>query len=157
MGLAFPLINGNKFDFSSVEVRVNGVPFGGVKALDYTDTLEPGDVYSAGAAMRIGRTRGQYKAEGSLEMYKDDADKMMTALAAQGMGGFMEANFIVNADFSELPGAGIQVDVLSGCRVKKTSSTHQQGSDALTVKFDLDILYIIRNGKAPLSVPQMLK
>jgi hypothetical protein len=162
MGLAIPIVNGRRFDFTSVEILINGIPLVGraISSITYRDSLEPG-VVRGGSALPLGLTRGEYTAEMSLEMPKEEADRFLTALAAispaaGSAGGYMEARFEVDVAYAELFGA-TQIDHLNGCRVKSVDDSHAKGSDGLTAKFDCFVQYILRNGKSPLGAEAMIK
>jgi hypothetical protein len=154
----FPLINGNRYDYSSVEILVNGVPYRGIKAIDYKDSLDPAKQYGT-SARAVGRTRGKYDASGSFEIFKEDAVGLRVALAALGLGGYGESNFVVLVNYSEasLAGGGFVSDVLSGCRVKDVTDTHAAGNEGITEKWTLDIMDVLRNGVSLLSIPAFLK
>jgi hypothetical protein len=139
----FPDINGNKFAWSSVDLRADGNRYLGVKSLNYSQELAPGEVYGT-HAQKIGRTRGELKPDGALEMFKQDADAMLNAFG----NGYMEHSFDVYAAYRE--GTTISTVVLHGCRIKKVDDSHSQGTDALTTKLDLDVMWIERNNQAPL-------
>lgn len=152
-GIQYPLINGNRFDFSSVEVVIDSVLFGGVKEVTYSDSLEPGEL-RGNRAQLIGRTRGKYGAEGSLTLFKSEFQQMIALLGGQGIG-YMEASFTVVVAHSE-PGSDVVTDTLIGCRIKKAEDQKQEGGEPLTVKCDLHIMRIDRNGVTPLHPKQML-
>ncbi len=140
----YPDINGNRFEWASVEIRCDGRRYLGCKSLSYSQELAPGEVWG-NHAQKIGRTRGELKPEGSLEMFKEEADDLISAFG----DGYMEKAFDVVANYVET--FRIQTVVLHGCRIKKVDDSHSQGTDALTTKFDLDVMWIERNGKKPLN------
>lgn len=152
MPLSYPMVNGNRFDFSSVQLTVPDVNrvFEGVKSVGYSDELNPGKL-RGNRAQVVGRTRGQYEASANVEMYKSEADAFLAALGP----GYMERSFTVTVAFSEPATPDlVVVDVIQGCRIKKVEDSASEGEEAIAVKFDLDVLMILRNGKAPLAVGQ---
>lgn len=151
----FPLINGNRYDFTSLECMVNGVPYRGLKSLDYEDGLDPKKSYGT-SAQPLGRNRGVYDASGSAEFYREDWNVIAPLLAALGNGGLGEANFLIVAQYGDF-GAQNVTDQLIGCRIKKVSNSHAQGASELTVKVELDIMSILRNGVPMLSPASMVK
>lgn len=153
-GIPYPLINGNRFDFSSVELRLGNPStlfVGGVKEVTYSDSLEPGELRGNHAQL-IGRTRGQYSAEASLTMFKQEFQQLVALLGA----GYMEVSFDTVVSFSE-QGSAVITDVLSGCRIKKAEDSGSEGGDPLTVKVDLHVMALIRNGVPPLNPLRMLR
>jgi len=145
----FPLINGVKYDYSSVEILIGGVRFQGVKSIDYSAQLEPGMAYGT-SAQPAGRTRRQYSAEGSIEIYKADYADLLTLLTAGGQG-YMEQSFPIIVTYGEELPAILMTDVLQGCRLKKNAHAGSEGSDPLVVKCDLSVMYLLENGKSPLT------
>ena len=139
----YPELNGNRFEWASVEIRCDFRRYLGCKSLNYSQELAPGEVYG-NHAQKIGRTRGELKPEGSLEMFKEEADEMLFSFGH----GYMENVFDVVANYME--GFRISTVVLHGCKIKKVDDSHSQGTDALTTKFDLDVMWIERNGMMPL-------
>lgn len=150
MASVYPDINGVRHDYSCVTVVVNGLPYRGVKSISYSDMVEPGDVYGTGA-QRVGRTRGQHKCEGSIELYEDEWRDMLTSLLAVPVIGYMEVPFLINVAYQKTTLGTMLSDVLYGCRIKKVSSDRSEGNDALTTKLDLDIMRIERGGKQALT------
>jgi hypothetical protein len=150
MDLSFPLVNGTYFEFADIEIQVFGLTFMGVKEISYSQELAPGEVYGT-HPQKIGRTRGILKPEGSMSLYKEEYDQLTTLLALGGVVGFMESIFDIMVSYQTL--TNFQVDILQGCRIKKSDNNHQQGTDPLLVKCDLDIMNILENGKAALTSP----
>lgn len=144
--MQYPLINGKRRDFSSLELVVSGLIFTGVKAVDYSDSLEPGIVYGTGA-LPIGTTRGQYKAQGSITLYRAEFDALIATLG----DAYMEKYFDVVASYADDGDSAVTVDTLVGCRIKNVGNSHSSGGDALEMKIDLHVHYIKRNGTAPLG------
>jgi len=146
------LINGNRFDFSSIEIVINGITYAAVQEITYSHSLEPGQLRGT-RADKLGRTRGQYDSEGSITMYKGDYQQMISALALVPplLGGYMEKSFLVNVTYSEIQSGELVVDVLQGCRIVSDEDSHTQGSDALQVTANLDIMKLLRNGIPPVA------
>ena len=147
----FPLVNGNRFDYSSVEIVIAGIPYRGVQSISYKHALKPKKLYGT-SAMPLGRTRGQYEpGEPSMDMYKEDYEVLTTALLALGLGGYGEANFQILVSYQEI-GSSLIVDTLNGCRITEDEDSHKQGDAESIVKVTLDIMELLRNGK-PLANP----
>lgn len=139
-------INGKSYDFSSIEITINKIPYQGVTEISYSDTLEPGILRGTSAFMR-GRTRGMYEAEASFSIYKEDLEPIKTALASLGLGGFMEAEFQITVSYREATSPLI-VDTIEGCRIKHNENSHSAGNaDGLIQKVDLSVFRIGWNGK----------
>lgn len=144
------MVNGVRYDFSSVDLEFAGVIKKGVKAISYSEELAPGELRGNRASM-IGRTRGKYSAEGSMEMFKSEAQEFLAFLAAQGQG-YLETAFQINVVYSEPTTPDLtMVDTLMGVRIKKAGDELQEGEEPATIKFDLSIIKINRNGASPLN------
>lgn len=148
--LVGPLINGHKFDYSSIELNVEGQMFTAVQEISYSHTLEPG-VLRGTKPQKIGRTRGEYNAEGSLTMYLADYKSLITLLALKNPTvGYMEQSFTITVMYQELAvSAQLITDVLIGCRFTSVEHSHSQGNEALQTSVNLDIMSIIENGLPP--------
>ena len=140
----YPDINGLRYDYSSAEINVAGRVITGVKEVRYSHKLEPGKVRGTSAQIN-GRTRGQYEAEASITLYKQEAQELIAALGA----GYMEVAFEVVVHYADA-GQPVTTDRIVGCRIKSQENSHQEGSDALSVKFDLDVIAVIENGVEPI-------
>lgn len=146
---AYPLINSNRYAFASIEAMVEGMPYRGVKSVRYKDAVERSKVWGGGSRP-LGRTRGKYDPDGSIELFKEEATTLRSALAALGSGGWMEAVFTVVVSYAEL-GQPVVTDRLFGCMVTDVEDNHAQGADGLTETWTLSILEIVRNGVPALS------
>lgn len=94
----------------------------------------------------LGRTKGDLKAEGSLTTYLEEWKELLDALG----DGYMEKSFDITVSYAE-DGRPTVTDKLRGCRIKKVEESHSQGTDGLTMKIDLHILWIEFGGKKPLK------
>lgn len=148
----YPLVNGFRFDWSSAVVKFGGALFYGVKSITYKHSVDPGKV-RGNRAQVVGVTRGEYNAEGSVELYKSEYDELTTALAMKGRGFFGQF-FETSVSYSEAPDMPVITDLLHGCRLISAENSHSEGSDALVVRCDLLIMSIAENGKSPLD-PKM--
>lgn len=154
--IQYPLINGIRYDFSSVEIAVGARLFNGVKSLKYSQTLKPGKV-RGNRAQVIGRTRGILDADGGLELYRLEFQDLIAVLAQLRPGvGFMEAVFDITATYSEA-GQPVTQDVLQGCRITKHDHDGKEGEEASTVNMDLDIMLVLPGGVAPIGGKQLLR
>ena len=137
----YPLINGNKYDWSSVELDIGDAGiFTGVKEITFTHSLEPGVVRGTRAEM-IGRTRGEYTAEGSMVVYAEEYSEIITALG----DGYMEASFSITITYSAT-NVPVQVNRLIGCRITNVEGGGSQGTDPLEVSLDLSIFRVETGG-----------
>ena len=163
--MAFPgtgrIINGLSFDYSSITVTIDGIPYQGVTEISYSDTMEPGVLRGTGALMR-GRTRGMYEAEASFTIALQDFIPIRSALAsksaaANGGGGFMEQMFLITVSYREA-NTPLLTDTIEGCRIKHVENSHSSGnSDGLVTKVDLSVFRIGYNQQYAVGVGEQTK
>lgn len=144
MTIQFPSINGMRYDFSSVEINLDGVKYVGAKDISYNHSLKPSHIRGT-SAVKMGRTRGVYDATAKLTMYEDEAVALIRALNAKGAAfqyGFMEVSFlvtIIRAEFGKTP----IVSQLQGCRITDENAEASEGGEALARAFDLDVMKVL--------------
>ncbi len=143
--LIYPTINGRAYDFSSIELVLNGITYTGVSDISYSHTLEPG-VLRGTRSIKLARTRGQLDAEASVTMYLADYQFFRTALGP----AFMERSFQMVVSYSEL-GSPIQVDTLNGCRIVTPANSNSAGSDPLMKELSLNVMEILEDGLPAVS------
>jgi hypothetical protein len=139
----FPLVNGYYHQFASIELDLDGDTVVGFTAIEYSDNIERGDVRGA-RRQRLGVTRGEYKADASLEMYRRDFYELLNRLG----DGWMDRVFPIHVTYGE-DGQPLVTDELVRCRFKGTENSHQQGNDPLKIKLPLDVDGILYAGKLP--------
>jgi hypothetical protein len=158
--ILYPLVNGLRYDYSSVDILLGVLRFSGIKSITYKHSLEPGELRGSRAQL-VGRTRGKYSAEGSVELYRLEYEALISQLALLGLPlsmGYLEVAFDIQvAHQVTLVDPAPIVDKLIGCRIKSADRTNTEGEEPLTVKCDLHIMYIQEGGKDPLGIGQMLK
>lgn len=139
-----PLINGYRFSFSSIEIRIGTQVFGGARACTYSQPKRPGPVWS-NKTVKIARTRGKLEPTASVTFLRGEADKIREALGP----GYRDKAFNMNVSFRE--GTALVTDVIKGCLI--VDEVAENGSDTsiepVAIRFDLDPMYIIMNGIDP--------
>lgn len=145
--LTKPVINGHRYSWSSIEIDLGdlGGIQTGVSAISYQQSLEPSKLRGAGSPQPSGRTRGEYDAEGSVSLYKEDADNLIALLG----NGFMEKVFDITVSYADT-GNPVRTDKLFGCRIQTDEQDFSPGGDALEVTFSLNVMKLQRNGFDPL-------
>lgn len=146
------IINGVVYDYSSITVTVDGIPYGGISEINYSDTLDPG-VLRGTSALPRGFTRGQYEAEASFTIALQDMLPLREALAAKAIGGgFMETVFLISVSYREAT-SPLVTDTIEGCRIKHQENSHSAGNnDGLMTKVDLKVYRIGWGGKYGVGV-----
>lgn len=153
--LVYPLINGMRHDYSSVEIKLNTLRFNGVKSITYRHSLDPGMLRGNRAGF-IGRTRGSYTAEGSIELYRAEYETLIASLTLNPLLGYFEAQFDIEVSYSEAF-SQLLTDKCIGCRLKSSEHSNSEGNDPSTVSCDLSIMYLLENGKFPVAPAQLVK
>ena len=143
----YPLVNGKRYDFSSIVLQLPERKILGFKEINYSQKLEPGEVRGAHAQL-LGRTRGNYTGEGSMTLYRQEADELRQALG----DGYMEKEFDITVTYAD-DGQPTVTDILKACRIVGEDASHSQGQDPLVEKFDLSVLSIKKNGKSAVKKP----
>lgn len=141
------LINGRMYDYSSIEIQVDGNAYGLIKSISYSAKREIGKA-RGNSPVRRGKTRGTYDAEGSLEMYKS-GDGGFDQLIANFGDNWMEKEFDVVVSYGN-NGEPVTTDTLRVCEFSGDEASPAEGSDAITRKLTLDITGILVNGKQPM-------
>lgn len=151
MPITVPLINGNRYEYASIIANIGGLLFSGIKSITYKQEKKRGKMYGTGV-VKGGRTRGQLVPSASIEWYKEEYDLALAALVAQGLGlrGYMDVEFPVVVTYEEIQNGfpTLITDELVSCVIDNEEDDHSEGTDPLTVKTDLDLFWILRNGKA---------
>ncbi len=144
-------INGHRYDHSSIQANFGALSFTAIQAISYTDSLEPG-IQRGQSSKKLGRTRGEYEASGSITLLKEDVPELLALLAALGQGGSMEAVWDLTATYSKNLGDPTPaVDKLIGIRITEIGDDHSVGGDVLVNEISLDIMELSRNGLSATS------
>ena len=151
--ISYPLINGLRYSFASIECTINGDKFLGFKSINYDDGLKPGVLYGT-TPVPLGRTKGKYEAKGDLEVYRLEAQAILDALATGGKY-FYEVPFTLTVQYSETDTDPVTTDNIYGVRLEAASASNSEGSDPTAIKFTLSIIQPIvwdgLEGTAPAS------
>ena len=146
MALTYPLINGIRFSFASIELSIAGTKYVGVSEISYSHTLEPGEVRGAHAQV-LGYTKGDYVAEGSMTMYKEEWETLRKGLGE----GWMEKSIdVITVTYAEV-GNETVVDKLVSVRIVSTENSISQGPDPASVTITLKPLYIEEGSQKPIN------
>lgn len=147
----YPLINGHKYDFSSISIDLGsqGGIVVGIKEITFSHSLEPGIVRGT-RAEKLARTRGEYDAEGSIVFYAGEHEEFVAALSQNNSVGYMEQSFDITLSYST-PNQPTMSVKLFGCRITSEEGGGSQGTDPLEVSCDLNIMRVQTNGANPIT------
>lgn len=153
--IPYPLVNGQRHSWSSLEIRVAGNIILGLTELNYSPTLEPGVVIGAGS-LPIGMTVGRAEYEGDFSILLEEFNSLQLQLGP----AWMTKPFDIIASYDE-SGSGLStvVDTLGGCRITKVeSSASADSTDPIVRKCTIKYLTLLMNGVSPMpnqpTIPQ---
>jgi hypothetical protein len=152
--ISYPLVNGNRYSFVSIEAWIAGIPILGITSINYEDKLDPGIVKGTSMNM-LGTTAGDRTSTCDVEMYRLEWDNLMVGLAAAGLGGYGLARFDIMVSYSEALGLAISKDLILGCRITNAAASNQKGNDPTTIKLTILPTSIEMNG-LPIAPPDFV-
>ena len=135
-------INGNYYDWESIEIMLpNGIAIG-ITEISYNDERGIEARYGKGAIPR-GFGRKNYKASGNMSLDKDEAQRLQVAL---GGSFYREKPYPIIVSYANEDQMMI-IDVLPDCMITKAdTSAKQEDDNAGVVKLDFIILSPIKWG-----------
>jgi hypothetical protein len=101
MPIGYPLVNGVRFDASSIELKINLQRYIGITQVQYEQSLEPGEVRGLNPQV-LGYTRGLYRVSGTISMLREEFQDLTTNFQTVVVG-LLEANVVCSVTYSELP------------------------------------------------------
>jgi hypothetical protein len=142
--LTQPLINGFRYQFSNIEIDIDGDVITEVTSIDYEHKLEPGETRGTGSVYATGRTTGEYTASGKIEL----PIHVAAALRARLGKGYLRKPFPITVSYAD-EGQPVITDRLFDCRMTGESNSHSNGTDGLVESIDLHIMRVQKNGVDP--------
>lgn len=140
MSRATTLINkfGKVAGWNSITATALGRDFEGITELSYNDSVEKENVYGAGG-FPVGRGEGNYAAEASITLFKEEADALQLAL---GPGRRLTdiAPFDIAVQYDYL--GKIYKDRIRNAEFTGRSVEVKQNDKVIATKFDLIISHI---------------
>lgn len=128
---------GEMLGWNAIRVNLFGRDVEGITGISYTDTETKENVYGAGK-YPVGRSRGNYEAEASMTLYKEEADALRLASPVR----LQEiAPFDVVVQYVALNGA-IQTDVLRNCEFTNDGVEVEQADGSITTEYTLILSHI---------------
>ncbi|TAL29018.1 MAG: hypothetical protein EPN98_21485 [Phenylobacterium sp.] len=152
--ISYPLVNGNRYSYVSVETVIAGQVMLGISSINYSDKLDPGIV--KGTSMNIiGMTAGDRTLTCDIEMLRLEWDNLLSGLTAAGAGGYGLAFFDIFVSYSETFAGAFTSDSILGCRITEASASNQKGTDPTMVKLTIQPTNILMNG-SPIAPPDFV-
>lgn len=137
----FPAINGQKHAYSDVCTTLGDIKHRGITSVGYTTETTASDAPGQGPT-RAGVAMGKVKNEGSLEMYRADADAFLATLGQ----GYSRVPFQINVVYRAVVGSPLVRDTLNGVRITKVENTPADGDEPMKTKFTLNIGEVLLSG-----------
>lgn len=155
--ILYPLINGVRYQFASIELKLNGQIYLGCKSINYSRIRTRG--WARGTSPDpLAKTRGTNEYKCDVELYLAEHAALVDALALQGAltgGGFGDVFFTVDVFYGESAFSTLH-DTIIGCTLDSNDSSNSEGSDALTRKSELNPVKILWNGNDDLGPTGLL-
>ena len=154
--LQYPLINGVKHDFSSIELSIAGQIFLGFKSINYSRTRTR-TMVRGNSPDPIAKTRGTNEYTGECEIYLAEWNYLESLLIGQASqqglnSGYGDVMFTVKVTYND-PGFDTIIDILQTCSIDATDASQSQGTDPLVRKVTLNPLKILFNNTDDLASP----
>ncbi|OIQ51032.1 hypothetical protein BerOc1_02977 [Pseudodesulfovibrio hydrargyri] len=138
-------VNGILYDWESVEVQLPGGVAVGITSISYSDERPVEARYGKGSVPR-GYGRKNYKASGSMELDRDEAEALRAALGGSVYDG-APFQIVVSYGNDDMPTV---TDTLPAVKITKSdTSAGQEDDNAGAIKHDLTILAPIKWGGTP--------
>lgn len=135
-------INGNLYDWESVQIQLPGGTAIGINSISYNDERAIEARYGKGSTPR-GFGRGNYKAGGNMELDLDEHERLRDAQGGSVYGG-EPFTIVVSYANDDQPTV---TDTLPDCKITKQDSSAKQGDSNVGVrKLDFEILSPIKWG-----------
>lgn len=155
MAISYPITNGVRHSWASVEVKVAGQVFYAT-ACNYSRKRNRTMVREHHPDP-VAKTRGQNEYSADIEMHLSEFNALQNALIAAAKqqslnGGYGDVFFTVVVQYAEANLDTI-TDTLQGCTMDSTDSSNAEGTDPSKRKFDLAPLKILFGGQDDLATP----
>ncbi len=145
----YPLVNGFRHSWASVEAKIQNIPFRGIQEVNYT-TKQEGEKLWGPHPEALGETLGELDHEGSIVLPTREFYHLLGMLGP----GFMKVRFPIVVSYAEEEDGGeVITDELLFCRLRNLDASNARGAGALMRKVDLSIMKIKWNGVEAFDPP----
>lgn len=144
--LSYPLVNGVRHTWASVEARFSGRIFY-FPEINYSRTRERPLIY-LNHPDPVGKPRGKngYAADATMLLAEFNLFQQLLAAQAQQLNvGYGDVFFDVLVSYNE-NGFDVITDTIKGCTLDSTEAAGAEGTDPLKRKFNLSPIKILFNG-----------
>jgi hypothetical protein len=151
-------INSVRYQFASLELNFGipgfGAPTLGLQSIDYSDSLEPGELRGTSPAV-LASTTGKYSTEAKIKLPKAESNflvQQINSFAASNpdpttgaVMGYGQLQWTATLNYYDI-GQPLQTDQLFGAKIKKMADAPKVGNEPLMVDIDLFLMALSRNG-----------
>lgn len=138
-----PLINGIRYSWASIELKIRGKIVTGITEISYKNMVEREKVRGQGRVAQ-GITEGDLDCEASMTLALEDYQALLDELAPDKIGAF-DQTFTAVVSY-EIPSGKVITDTLIDCRIKEGDKSHSRGTEGLTVTCPMDVMEILEDG-----------
>jgi hypothetical protein len=149
LSISYPLVNGHRYSFVSIEAIINGLPYIGFSAINYKQSLKAGMVYGS-RPQALGRTRGKQELTFDFEMYRLEFELLKATLGIAGVG-FGETPFDTVVQYAEAL-QPVTTDTIISARIEEVDLSNADGTDPSKVKCTCSAMQILLNF-VPIAIP----
>lgn len=142
-------VNGVRTSYCSIAFGLDGIRLRGIRSINYRNPTEIGTVMSNGVPGPFGRTRGNAKPEGDMEILQAEFTKVVLPLVTlSGVFGYSELSFPISVAYSELlsPADTVQDDLI-GVRLHSPEIANSDGTEAAFYKVTFSMMRLRLDGK----------
>ena len=152
--MVYPLINGYRPSWASIEFKFNGTIVVAINKAKYGAKRTRTQPYGTNVNP-LAKTRGKIAYNGNVTWLLTEYYNFIGILGAAdptGQNSYGDAFFGVDITYQDT-GGGIIHDQLLGCTIDEDDSAHTEGAETLMVTTDLAPLLVLRNGQPMSSQP----
>lgn len=150
MAVAFPLVNGVRHSWTSVEIKVAGSIIGGITEINYAPKLEAATVRGAGP-LPIGTTTGLASYTADFTILLEEFNSLTLALGPAWMTAFFDVDVSYSDEGYTAAGLSTINDSIRRVRITEVTAAASNGSgDPLVRKCTLLPLEMYLNGVSPM-------
>ena len=149
--IQYPLINGVRHSFASVEFRFNGVIYIGIASMNYKRARTRGWV-RGNHPDPLGKTIGENEYSADCELYVAEWNLLQSTLGDANGNGYGDEAFTAVCTYSA-NGFDMITDTILGCTLDEVEAALAKGVDGVSRKIVLNPVKILFNGKDDVATP----
>ncbi|PIY15125.1 MAG: hypothetical protein COZ16_05565 [Flavobacteriaceae bacterium CG_4_10_14_3_um_filter_31_253] len=145
--MAQPLINGNLYSWSQIELSIAGLDIYGVTSIEYTEEEETEMIYGAGNRP-VGRAKGNITSEGSVTLQMEEIQRLQDS-STSGRLQDIEPFSVIVAYLK--PNGDVVTDTLRECVFVNNGRSISQNDKSVEQDLTLSIGFIEWNSNPIIS------